>query len=100
LSDPSGSSVACMQYVDEGKSRSVVFSYLVNYRYGAGSLLPVKLKGLDPGKRYSVVEIDLYPGTTSKVGGVYSGDFLMKVGINPEVHQGRMSVVLSVNEEK
>jgi alpha-galactosidase len=90
-----------MQYVDEAKSRSVVFSYLVNYRYGAGSSLPVKLKGLDAAKKYRVSEIDLYPGSSkSRVGGVYSGDFLMKVGINPEVHQGRMSVVLSVNEEK
>lgn len=100
LSDPSGNSVASMQYVDEEKSRSVVFSYLVNYRYGTGSLLPVKLKGLDAAKKYRVSEIDLYPGTSSRVGGVYSGDFLMKVGINPDVHQERMSVVLSVNEEK
>jgi len=102
LSNPSDNSVASVLYMDEAKSRGVVFSYLVNARYGAGSLLPVRLNGLDPAKKYHVSEIDLYPGTASSLekGKVYSGDFLMKVGINPDVHKGRASVVLALNEDQ
>jgi len=102
LSDPSAGSVASILYVDEARSQGVVFNYLVNYRYGAGNLLPIRLKGLDPAKRYRVAEINLYPGSSSSLeaGKVYSGDFLMKVGINPDVHAGRASVVLALNEEK
>ncbi|MDO6430473.1 alpha-galactosidase [Flavitalea sp. BT771] len=102
LSNPSDNSVASILYMDEGKSRGVVFSYLVNARYGAGSPLPIRLKGLDPAKKYHIREIDLYPGVASSLekGKVYSGDFLMKVGINPDVHTGRASVVLALNEDK
>jgi len=102
LSDPSANSVASVLYVDEGKSRGIMFNYLVNYRYGAGSLLPIRLKGLDPARNYRVSEINLYPGTSSplEAGKVYSGDFLMKVGINPEVHAGRTSVVLMFEEAR
>jgi alpha-galactosidase len=102
LSNPSDNSVASILYMDEAKSRGVVFSYLVNARYGAGSLLPIRLKGLDPAKKYHITEIDLYPGTASSLekGRSYSGDFLMKVGINPDVHTGRASVVLALNEDK
>lgn len=102
LSDPATGSVAAVLYVDEVKSRGVMFSYLVNERYGAGSLLPIRLKGLDPARKYRISETNLYPGTSSSLGTgkVYSGDFLMKVGINPDVRAGRASVVLTLDEEK
>ena len=64
--------------------------------------MPIRLKGLDPARNYRVSEINLYPGTSSplEAGKVYSGDFLMKVGINPEVHAGRTSVVLMFEEAR
>src|ERR1700742_580447 len=63
--------------------------------------LPVKLKGLDPAKQYKVEEINLYPGTEAVVKSqeTYPGDFLMKVGINPNVDAGHSSVVLKIPEE-
>jgi alpha-galactosidase len=93
--------VASILYVDSAKSRAVVFNYLVNARYGAGSLLPIRLKGLDPARKYRVSEIDLYPGTSSTLdtGKIYSGDFLMKVGINPDVRANRASVVLEIKNQ-
>lgn len=102
LSNPADNSVASMLYVDEGKTGGVMFNYLVNERYGAGSLLPIRLKGLDPARKYRVAETNLYPGTSStlETGKVYTGDFLMKVGINPDVRAGRASVVLTLHEEK
>jgi alpha-galactosidase len=49
-----------------------------------------------------VKEINLYPGTESSLQStsVYSGNFLMTVGINPDVDLERASVLLEVNEVK
>ncbi|RXF70154.1 alpha-galactosidase [Arcticibacter tournemirensis] len=101
LSSPWENDVASLMYVNAGQSRGVVFNYLVNSRYGGGSKLPVKLKGLDPKKKYRLKEINLYPDTTSPLesGKSYSGDFLMNVGFNPQVSSARSSVVLQIEEE-
>src|SRR5258708_5817489 len=98
LSDPVTSSIASVLYLDSAKTSGVIFNYLVNNRYDAGSKLPILLKGLDPAKKYRITEIDLYPGTQSTIGAgkVYTGDFLMNIGFNPEVHAGRTSVVLKL----
>lgn len=98
LSNPKESSVASMLYLNENKSSGVIFNYLVNYRYGANSSLPIQLKGLDPAKRYKIQEINLYPGTTSSIKGetTYTGDFLMKIGFNPDVNTSRTSVILKI----
>jgi alpha-galactosidase len=102
LSDPMNSSVASIMYLDSLKSSGVVFNYLVNNRYGAGSKFPVKLKGLDTGKKYKVTEVNLYPGSWSAIDAsqIYTGDFLMKVGMNPVVNARRASVVLQIDEVK
>lgn len=101
LQDPWNNDVASIMYVDNAKSRAIMFNYLVNNRYNTGTYQPIKLKGLDPNKKYAVKEINLYPETRSTIkDGVYSGDFLMTVGINPEVHEGRTSVVIAVDEVK
>lgn len=99
LSDPRKSNVASVMYVDSAKASAVMFNYLVNYRYDQGQKSPIKLKGLDPAKRYKLTEINLYPGRESAISSqsVYSGDFLMKIGFNPIVDAGRPSVVITVN---
>jgi len=100
LSDPKEKDVASLLYVNEAKSSGVVFNYLVNNRYDSGSKLPILLKGLDPAKQYRIREINLYPGTQSAINPdvIYSGDFLRKVGFNPEVDASRKSVVLLIEE--
>ena len=57
--------------------------------------------GLDADRNYSLSETNLYPGTKSTVDGekVYSGDFLMNVGFNPDVRAGRNSVVLKLKAQ-
>ncbi|MGN6180209.1 MAG: alpha-galactosidase [Mucilaginibacter sp.] len=99
LSDPRKSNVASVMYVDSAKASAVMFNYLVNYRYDQGQKTPIKLKGIDPAKRYKLTEINLYPGRESAISSqsVYSGDFLMKIGFNPIVDAGRPSVVITVN---
>ena len=47
--------------------------------------MPVRLQGLDPSRMYKVEEINLMPGRKSSLaahGKVFSGDYLMKIGLN------------------
>jgi len=102
LSNPTESDVAAILYLNETKTSGVIFNYLVNYRYGSGSKLPIILKGLDASKKYTIKEINLYPGTTSPIdtGTIYTGNFLMEIGYNPDLHGDRTSAVLKIEEVK
>ncbi len=101
LANPADGDVASMLYLEQDKSEGVIFNYLVNNRYAAGSHRPIKLMGLDADRNYSLSETNLYPGKKSTVDGekVYSGDFLMNVGFNPDVRAGRNSVVLKLKAQ-
>ena len=73
-----------VNYVSEEREKAVLFAYDIHPRYQE-KLLPVKLQGLDPDKMYRVEEINLMPGTTSTLkahGRIFSGDYLMKVGLD------------------
>lgn len=99
LSDPKTSAVASISYIDANKSSGVIFNYLVNNRYGENSKLPIRLKGLDATKSYRLTELNLYPGSKSSIdpSKTYTGDFLMKIGFNPDVRASRTSVILKVD---
>lgn len=98
LSDPKTSAVASVSYIDANKSSGVIFNYLVNNRYGENSKLPIRLKGLDASKSYRLTELNLYPGSKSSIdpSKTYTGDFLMKIGFNPDVRASRTSVILKI----
>ncbi len=100
LTNPKEGSVASMVYINDAKSKGIIFNYLVNNRYGEGSVYPIKLKGLDANAQYRLKEICLYPGNNSPIDAVktYSGQFLMTVGFNPQVNSGRTSVVLQIEK--
>ncbi len=101
LMNPHANDISSLMYVKEDRSKAIVFNYLVSTRQRLDTRLqPIKLNGLDANKNYTIKEINLFPGTRSPIGQdkVYSGDFLMKVGINPEISLRRTSVVLEVNE--
>ncbi|MEP6736942.1 MAG: alpha-galactosidase [Chryseolinea sp.] len=103
LVNPHEHDFASLMYVDEKKSKAIVFNYLVSNRQRlTGILQPVKLSGLDPEKKYTVKEINLYPGSNPRINGevLYTGDFLMNVGVNPELSGQRSSVVLEVRVVK
>lgn len=103
LVNPHENPISALMYVDQAKSKAIVFNYLVDYRLRlTKTARPVRLDGLDPGKKYTVTELNVYPGTRSWIdsAAVYSGDFLMKVGINPNINSQRTSVVLEVDEVK
>jgi len=92
-----------MQFVDKKKSHSVMFNYLITNRFKMyHSTEPVLLKGLDAKKKYKVKELNMHTGKKSPLNqrAIYSGDFLMKVGYNPQVTETRRSVVLEIKAIK
>ncbi|MDO4160000.1 MAG: alpha-galactosidase [Prevotellaceae bacterium] len=73
-----------VNYVSQDRSKAVLFAYDINPRYKE-KLMPVRLKGLDANRMYRVEEINLMPSTNSSLdanGKTYSGDYLMKVGLD------------------
>lgn len=100
LMSPRENDFASLMYVNKDQNKAVMFNYLVSNRFGAGSTLPIKLKGLRADKKYSVKEINLYPGTKSTLAdtNIFSGDYLMTIGFNPNVNVKRASVILEINE--
>lgn len=102
LQSPWDNDAASIMYVDNAKAKAVMFNYLVNNRYGTGTRVPIRLKGLDPQKKYAVKEINLYPGAKSSIENdlVLTGDFLMNVGVNPHVDKNRTSVVIELDEAR
>jgi alpha-galactosidase len=103
LASPYENPFASFMYVNNDKTKAVMFTYLHNYRFmETATERPIKLNGLDPVKKYRIKEINLYPETSSPVNAeqAYSGDFLMNVGFNPDVNLRRTSVVLEITEVK
>lgn len=73
-----------LNYVSADQQKAVLFAYDLHPRFKE-ILRNVKLQGLDPARQYQVKEINLMPGTASTLeaeGKTYSGDYLMKVGLN------------------
>ncbi len=84
LVSPYESNHAAVNYVSQDKGKSVVFAYDLHPRYQE-PVRNVRLQGLDANRMYTVKEINLMPDTKSALdcdGQQYSGDFLMKVGLN------------------
>ena len=99
LVSPHETNMASVLYVSPDKNSSVMFNYLSDWRYTTtATQRPIKLQGLDPNKNYKIREINLAKNTKSSLNQelVYSGDFLMNVGINPMVNNNRTSVVLEI----
>ena len=84
LVSPYGGNHTSTMYVKEDKQQAVVFAFDIYPRFGE-TLYAVKLQGLDPQKSYRIKEINLMPGRKSNLScndRTYSGDYLMKVGLN------------------
>ena len=72
-------------FVDAGESRAIMFNHLVNNRYMlTATEEPIRMDGLDPLKKYSIRELNIFSGTRSR--------------INSGVSLRRTSVVLELTE--
>ena len=101
LVSPYKSNHMAVNYVSKDKNKAVLFAYDINPRYQE-KLMNVKLQGLDANKMYKVEEINLMPGTESTFssnGKVYSGDYLMKVGLEVFGFAHTQSHVIEITAE-
>lgn len=76
---------SALNYVSKDKQHAVLFAYNLHPRYKEPLIHRVRLQGLDPQRQYHVEEINLMPGTKSAFnfnGQSFSGDYLMKVGLD------------------
>ena len=101
LVSPYETNHAAVEYVNRTKDMAVLFAYDLAPRY-MEKLHSVKLKGLDPDKKYLVQEINLMPGTHSRLtqnGKTYTGDYLMKVGLNVFTTRHNTSTVVELSAQ-
>ena len=90
-----------LMYASPDKNKAVLYTYDIHPRFGE-KLLPVKLQGLDAKKMYKVKEINLMPNSKSDLAAnekTYSGDYLMKVGMNAFTTNQAFSRVIELTAE-
>lgn len=90
-----------IMYVAPDKKKSVLFAYDIHPRFQE-KLLPIKLQGLNPEQMYKVEEINLMPGVASTLdvnGKIFSGDYLMKVGLNAFTTTNANSRVIEITAQ-
>ncbi|MDR0431428.1 MAG: alpha-galactosidase [Tannerellaceae bacterium] len=101
LVSPYEANHTAVMHVSKTKEKAVLYAYDIHPRYGE-KLLPVKLQGLEPSKNYKVEEINLMPGTTSRLGEndkIYSGDYLMKVGLKAFTNGQINSRIIEITQQ-
>ncbi|TDQ11606.1 alpha-galactosidase [Pedobacter metabolipauper] len=89
---------AVVTYIDSLKSKAVLFAYNLNTRYGE-EFNRVKLQGLDPQKQYKITETNLYNQSKSTFkdnNKTYSGDYLMKIGLEVSGKAALSSAVFEI----
>lgn len=89
---------AVLMYVNKDKTQSVVFSYTLHPLTDPNYSM-VKLEGLDTSRKYKVKEINIMPeskNTFEESGNVFSGDFLMKIGLKVSSSSRESSIVLEL----
>jgi alpha-galactosidase len=88
-------------YVNNTKNSAVLFAYTLNSRYGE-TFNKVRLQGLDPSKTYKIQEINVSNEGrrfgTSESGKSYTGDYLMKIGLNVGSAMPLTSAVFEITE--
>ena len=101
LVSPYESNHMAVNYVSQDCSKGVVFTYDIYPRFQE-KLMKLKVRGLDPNKMYKVEEINLMPTEESELkehGKVFSGDYLMKVGLDVFGFQPTRSHVIELTAE-
>lgn len=101
LISPHAEPRAVMMYVDSNKTNAVLFAYNLHTGYGQ-TMSAVKLEGLDPLKKYKVKEINLYPGTVSRMAQdqkIFTGELLMNRGLNVSSNNALTSSIIEITAE-
>jgi len=88
-------------YVNDDKSEAVVFNFMIKKEVYPRPPVVV-LQGLDPSKRYQLKEINRDPDEWSRFskyeGEIFSGEYLMNVGLLFTMYNEQESLVFQLNE--
>lgn len=86
-------------YVDNDKSKAVFFAYSTEY-HGRTEFFECRLRGLDPNKEYKLEELNTVGNRKSFWGNgkIFTGEELMKVGINLNLEALFDSAVILLSE--
>lgn len=101
LVSPYGNNHTSSMYVAKDKKQALLFAFDIHPRYAEKSW-PVKLNGLDKDKMYRIKEINMMPETSSSLschGQLYSGEYLMNVGLTVFSTQSLQSRVIELVAE-
>ena len=101
LQSPYDGEHCVMERVSDDRSHALLFAYDIHPRV-TDVQLPVTLRGLDAEARYRVREICLMPGQQSWLDchdKVYTGDYLMKVGLKVTSANQLVSHILEITKE-
>ncbi len=100
ISPYDGNDWASLMYVAKDKKQAVFFAYSLAY-HGRTTFFETRLKGLDPAKQYTVTEINLTNAYSSFWGNgqTFSGEYLMKAGINLTIGNPLESAVFLLTEK-
>lgn len=85
-----------IMYVSKNKKRAVVFDYSFEYQGRTHSSQLIKLKGLDSAKQYKITELNVEKSNFWGNGKVFSGQYLINEGINPELEKMYESAVFYI----
>ena len=101
LVSPYDENRAVLMYVNSSKNKAVLFAYTLNSRFGE-KFNQVRLQGLDPAKTYKILEVNVSSDGRrfgpSENGKSYTGDYLMKIGLNVSSGEALTSSVFEINE--
>jgi alpha-galactosidase len=91
---------ASHMYVAKDRKQAVFFAYSLEY-HGRTTYFDTKLKGLDADKNYKIAELNVKSGQNSFYGNgqTFTGDYLMKAGINLNIGNPFDSTVLLITED-
>jgi alpha-galactosidase len=86
-------------YVTKNKKRALFFAFSLEYHQRL-LINNFRLQGLDPEKQYKVTEINKNENSNFWGDGkIFTGDYLMKVGVNTNISKRGESVVLLLDEK-
>jgi alpha-galactosidase len=101
LISPYDENRAVLMYVTNEKNKAVLFSYTLNSRFGE-TFNRVRLQGLDAARTYKIKEINILAEGRrfgpSENGKSYTGEYLMKIGLNLNTGSALSSLVYEISE--
>jgi alpha-galactosidase len=93
---------AVLMYTNEPKNKAILFAYSLHSR-AFNQYSAVRLLGLDANKNYKIEEINKMPNSRGRFaadGKTFSGDYLMKIGVQLPNNSDLTSAVIEISEVK